>query len=146
MKDGAPFIDRDPEIFQKVIEFLQDEKFIVIELKIRKQMEEEFEFWGINFRQIQVLRVFQQEPTGAYENELVLAVWKRIGPFVPKGEIEEFYNPSSQNKESTKESQAQGSSLNVGVNEESHQIYSGQMTKYREHRGFGRLQNQKGIF
>ena len=64
-----------------MLALIGDEKLIVIEYKIRKLMEEEFDFWGINFRQMQVLRVFGQEPIGA--DEEVLAVWKRIGPFVP---------------------------------------------------------------
>ena len=57
-KNGIPFIDRDPVIFERLIEFLQDLSQIVIEYKIRKMLKEELDFWGINFRQIQLERVF----------------------------------------------------------------------------------------
>ena len=47
IKDGLPFLDRDPEVFQKFMDFL--ERFMILEHDDEVKVRQECEFWSIDY-------------------------------------------------------------------------------------------------
>jgi len=82
MKDGKVFLDRDPQIFYLMLNYLRNNRVKpqIEDNLVRRQLNQEIRYWGLNttdtYQYLQEL--LNSEPQGI--TEVTLNKWKEIGP------------------------------------------------------------------
>ena len=86
-EDGKVFIDRNPDVFRMMIDFLRNNQRIapIEDQHVAKQFDLELEYWGLKREEYEsqvvkeLRRIFEKEPEKVHPT--TLALWKELGPF-----------------------------------------------------------------